>query len=106
MAKSIAERYSDAINGRHGVSNHQRLDCVYSTVCSGADQRKYQSSASLNFVRGIQPVNSPHKGSVTRKLLPFDDVIMRWPATQARASVAMALAYLSLNVPVLKALTF
>ena len=41
----------------------------YSTVCSGADQRKHQSSASLAFVRGIHrsPVNSPHKGPVTRK---------------------------------------
>ena len=34
---------------------------VYSIVCAGADQRKYQSSASLDFVRGIHrwPVNSP-----------------------------------------------
>ena len=48
------------------------------TVCSGADQRKHQSSASLAFVRGIHqwPVNSPHKGPVTRKMFPFDDVIM------------------------------
>ena len=51
---------------------------VYSTVYSDADQRKHQSSASLAFVRGIHrlPVNSPHKGPVTRKMLPFDDVIM------------------------------
>ena len=51
---------------------------VYSTVGSGADQRKHQSSASLAFVRGIHrwPVNSPHKRPVTRKMLPFDDVIM------------------------------
>ena len=42
-------------------------DC--STVCSGADRRTHQSSASLAFVQGIRrwPVNSPHKGSVTRK---------------------------------------
>ena len=35
---------------------------VYTTVCSGADQRKYQNSAPLAFVRGIYrwPVNSPH----------------------------------------------
>ena len=54
------------------------LTIVYSTVYSGADQRKYQSSASLAFVRGIHrwPVNSPHKGPVTRKVFPFDDVIM------------------------------
>ena len=44
----------------------------------GADQRKHQSSASLAFVRGIHrwPMNSPHKWPVTRKMFPFDDVIM------------------------------
>ena len=55
------------------------LTIVYSTVFFQAtDQRKYQSSASLAFVRGIHrwPVNSPHKGPVTRKIFPFDDVIM------------------------------
>ena len=39
---------------------------------------KNQSSVSLAFVRGIHrsPVNSPHKGPVTRIIFPFDDVIM------------------------------
>ena len=52
---------------------------VYSTVYSGADQRKHQSSTSLAFVRGIHrsPVNSPHKGPVTPNRFPFDDVIMK-----------------------------
>ena len=51
---------------------------IYSAVYSSADQRKHQSSASLAFVRGIYrwPVNSPHKWPVTRKIVPFDDVIM------------------------------
>ena len=51
---------------------------VYSAVYSGADQRKHHSSVSLAFVRGINrgPVNSLHKGPVTRKMFPFDDVIM------------------------------
>ena len=54
------------------------LTSVYSTVYSGADQSKHQSSASLAFVWGIHrgPVNSPHKWPVTRKMFPFDDVIM------------------------------
>ena len=54
------------------------LTVVYSTVYSDGDQRKHQSSASLAFVRGIHrgPVNSPHKVPVTRKMFPFDDVIM------------------------------
>ena len=40
------------------------LTIVYSTIYSGEDERKYQSSASLAFVRVIHrwPVNSPHKG--------------------------------------------
>ena len=54
------------------------LTIVYSIVYSDADQRKNKSSASLAFVRGIHrgPVNSPHKWPVTRKMFPFDDVIM------------------------------
>ena len=60
------------------VSQIANLTIIYSTVYSGANQRKHQSSASLAFVRGIHrwPVNSPHKGPVTRKVFPFDDVIM------------------------------
>ena len=54
------------------------LTVVYSTVYSGASQRKIQSSASLASVRGIhrRPVNFPHKGPVTRKMYPSDDVTM------------------------------
>ena len=54
------------------------LTIVYLTIYSGADQSKHQSSASLAFVWGIHrgPVNSPHKWPVTRKMFPFDDVIM------------------------------
>ena len=42
---------------------------VCSTVSPCVDQRKYQSSAPLAFVRGIHrwQVDSPHKGRVTRK---------------------------------------
>ena len=54
------------------------LTIVYSTVYSDANQRKHQSSASLAFERGIHrgPVSSSHKWPVTRKMFPFDDVIM------------------------------
>ena len=54
------------------------VSIICSAVCSGADQRKYQSSASLAFVRGIHwsPVDSPRKGPLARKMLPFDDVPM------------------------------
>ena len=64
------------------VSQITSLTTVYSTVNSGADQRKHQSSASLAFVRGIHrwPVNSPYKWPVTPKMFPFDDVIMDMPS--------------------------
>ena len=54
------------------------LTVVYSIVYSCVNQRKHQSSASLGFVWEIHrgPVNSPHKWPVTRKMFPFDDVIM------------------------------
>ena len=54
------------------------VSIVYSIVCSGADQRKYQSSASLAFVGEIHrwPVNFP-KGPVSWKIFPFDDIIMK-----------------------------
>ena len=56
------------------------LAIVYSTVYPGTDEGIYQSSASLDFVRGIHrwPVNSLHKWPVTRKMVPFDDVIMSY----------------------------
>ena len=81
--QSATWKYYLAAHWRHnepdGVSNHlTSLAIIYSTVYSGAGQRKQQSSPSLAFVRGIYrwPVNSPHKGPVTRKMFPFDDVIM------------------------------
>ena len=69
--------YCDVIMGAM-ASQITSLTVVYSTVYSGTDQRKYQSSPSLAFVRGIHrwPTNSPYKGPVTRKMFPFDDAIM------------------------------
>ena len=72
-----AVNYNDVIMGAM-ASQNTSLTIVYSTIYSGTDQRKQQSSASLAFVRGIHrwPVNSPDKLPVTRKMFPFDDVIM------------------------------
>ena len=62
---------------------------VYSIVCSDADQRKHQSSASLAFVGGIRrwSVTAPHKGPPTRKMFPFDDVIMHKKCHKVRADI-------------------
>ena len=69
--------YSDVIMGDI-ASQITSLKIVYSTLYSDTDQRKHQSSASLAFVWGIhrRTVNSAHKWPVTRKIFPFDDVIM------------------------------
>ena len=68
------------------MSKITTLTIVYSTIYSGADQRKHQSSASLAFVRGIHrwSVNFPHKWPATRKRFSFDDVIM-WIQLSTRA---------------------
>ena len=73
----LYSHYDDVIIGTIG-SQITSLTIVYLTVYSGADQSKHQSPASLAFVWGIHrgPVNSPHKWPVTRKMFPFDDVIM------------------------------
>ena len=54
------------------------LTIVCSTICSGTDQRKHGRSTSVAFLREIHRslVNSPCKGSVMRKMFPFDDIIM------------------------------
>ena len=79
----ISQYYSDVIMSGM-VSHITSLTIIYSTVYSGADQRNHQSTVSLAFVWGIHrwPVNSPHKGSVTRQMLLFDDVIMARPKKQ------------------------
>ena len=62
------KHYSDVIIGEI-ASQIFSLTIVYSTVYSGADQRKHQSSASLAFVWGIhrgpaQMVSNAEKVSI------------------------------------------
>ena len=72
---SIWWRHHVTIKWRHKERrcfwNHQHLHCLFSR-CSVAHKRKHQSYASLAFMRGIHrlPVDSSHKGPVTRKRFP------------------------------------
>ena len=77
MNSAPGSHYIDVIMGAM-ASQITSLTIVYSTVCSGAYQRKYQSPASLAFLWGIHRwlENSPHKWPATRRIFPFDDVIM------------------------------
>ena len=64
-------------NDHDDVSNHQPHDCLLNRLF-----RRRSNKASKLGVSGLcvgnspGPVNSPHKGPVTRKMFPFDDVIM------------------------------
>ena len=80
--------YSDVIMGPM-ASQITSLTIVYSTVYSGANQRKHQSSTLLAFGRGIHQmlVNSPHKWPVKRKMIPFDDALMGFVESQRQRSV-------------------
>ena len=64
-------------NGRDDVSHHQPHDCVLNRLFRRRS-KKHQSSVSLAFMREIPRtlVHSPHKWPVTRKMFPFDDVII------------------------------
>ena len=58
------------------------LAIVYSTVFPNADQRKVTSKFRVTgLCAGNPPVNSPHIWPVTRKMFPFDDVIMHMCVT-------------------------
>ena len=93
LVRRLGEEKSDiqlreniSLQWRHneydGVSNHQLHDCLLKRLFRRRS-KKHQSSASRAFVRGIHrwPVNSPHKRPVTRKMFPFDDVIIYGPMT-------------------------
>ena len=65
-------------NGRDGVSNHQRHDCLLNRLFRRRSKKTSKLRITGLCVRGIHrsPVNSPHKGPVTRRMFPFEDVIM------------------------------
>ena len=65
-------------NDQDSVSNHQPHGCLLNRLF----RRRSKKTSKLR-VTGLcvgnspGPVNSPHKGPVTRKIFPFDDVIMK-----------------------------
>ena len=64
-------------NERDSVSNHQPHDCLLNRLF----RRRSKKTSKLRVTglcvgKSPGPVNSPHKWPVTRKMFPFDDVIM------------------------------
>ena len=65
-------------NEHDGVSNHQPYDCLLSRLF----RRRSKKTSKLRVTglcAGNSPVTGefPHKGPVTRKMFPFDDVITK-----------------------------
>ena len=70
-----------ALHWRHndydGVSNHQPCGCLLKRLFRrGSKKTSKLRVTGLCVGNSPGPVNSPHKGPVTRKMFPFDDVIM------------------------------
>ena len=64
MVLLFLQRYGDVTISAKASQITNISTVFFSAVCSGVQQRKHQSSASVAFVRGIhrRPVDSPHKG--------------------------------------------
>ena len=64
-------------NDHDGVSNHQPHDCLLNRFFRRRSTKTSKLRVTVLCV-GNSPglVNSPHKGPVTQKMFPFDDVIM------------------------------
>ena len=64
-------------NGLDSVSNHQPHDCLLKRLFRRRS-KKTSNFRVTGLCGGIHrgPVNSPYKWPVTRKMFPFDDVIM------------------------------
>ena len=60
-------------NENDDVSNHQPHDCLFKRLF-----RRRSKKTSKLCVTGLCAGNSPHKWPVTRKMFPFDDVIMKY----------------------------
>ena len=80
---TITLLYVDSLQWRYnecdGVSNHQPHDCLFNSLF----RRRPKNTPKLR-VTGLCEGNSPvtgdclRKGPVTRKMLPFNDVIVWW----------------------------
>ena len=64
-------------NDHDGVSNHQTYGCLLNRLFRRRSKKTSKLCVTdLCVGNSPGPVNSPHKGPVTRKMFPFDDVTM------------------------------
>ena len=68
-------------NGHDSISNHQPHDCLLNGLFRRRSKKTWKLRVTgLCAENSLGPVNSLHKWPVTRKMFPFDDVIMRDPS--------------------------
>ena len=73
LNKSLRWRH----NEHDSVSNHQPHGCLLNRLFRHRSKKTSKLRVTgLCVGNSPGPVNSPHKGPVTRKMFPFDDVIM------------------------------
>ena len=81
-------------NERDGVSNHRRLDGLLDCLFRHRSN-KIAKLRVTGLCEGNSAVNSPHKEPVTRKMFPFDDVIMLWTLQHGYTSTGKRLTKMS-----------
>ena len=88
---SMFDNHYNNVIMRTMASQITSIGIAYSTLYSGADQRKHQSSAWLAFVRRLHRwrVKSPHNGPVMGKIFPLDVIV----------SVCMHFLYINSFIP-------
>ena len=65
-------------NDHDSVSNHQPHECLFKRLFRRRSKKRSKLRVTgLCVGNSPGPVNSPHKGPVTWKMFPFDDVIMK-----------------------------
>ena len=96
-------------NDHTGVSNHQPHKCLLNRLFRRISKKTAKLRVTGLCARNSPgPVNSPHKGPVTRKMFPFDDVIMIyiwplwpnesiWPHIEILVSMAKTVCYLPVS---------
>ena len=80
---TLQNHYSDIIMTTIASQNHQPHHCLLNRLF-GRRSKKASKLRVTGLCVGNSPVNSPHKWPVTRKMFPFDDVIMMiWYSPQS-----------------------
>ena len=86
-------------NDPDGVSNHQPHHCLLNCLF-GRRSKKTSKLRVTCLCAGNHraPVNSPHKWPVTRKMFPFDDVIMHYRIFKSKSLLKFSLSHMQTSL--------